>query len=173
MHVCQTVNKELNWISRHYRDILLYCVIHCYILMKCRILMQKNCLKTSLLKKKCNNYLTVLKKKILYLVPVAKQLSYYTAGSCFRGFEEGPLTFAPTYKYDPGTQIYDSSPKQRTPSYTDRILYKHRRGTDSGSIACVTYASVPDICTSDHKPVWGLYRCPVRPGIDTWALTDC
>lgn len=42
----------------------------------------------------------------------------------FRGFQEGPLTFAPTYKYDPGTETFDSSAKQRTPSYTDRILFK-------------------------------------------------
>lgn len=45
-------------------------------------------------------------------------------GLVFRGFQEGPLTFAPTYKYDPGTEMFDSSAKQRTPSYTDRILFK-------------------------------------------------
>jgi len=45
-------------------------------------------------------------------------------GLAFRGFQEGPLIFAPTYKYDPGTEIFDTSAKQRTPSYTDRILFK-------------------------------------------------
>lgn len=45
-------------------------------------------------------------------------------GLVFREFQEGPLTFAPTYKYDPGTEMFDSSAKQRTPSYTDRILFK-------------------------------------------------
>lgn len=88
-------------------------------------------------------------------------------GSVFRGFEEGPLTFAPTYKYDPGTQTFDSSHKQRTPSYTDRILYKCKRNGENGTLECLEYTSVPSVCTSDHKPVWGLYKCSVRPGIDT------
>lgn len=48
----------------------------------------------------------------------------WSIGMVFRGFEEGPITFKPTYKYDPGTQMFDTSQKQRTPSYTDRILYK-------------------------------------------------
>lgn len=37
----------------------------------------------------------------------------------------------------------------------------------TSSIECLTYCSVPSVCTSDHKPVWGLYRCTIRPGIDT------
>lgn len=37
----------------------------------------------------------------------------------------------------------------------------------SSSIECLTYCSVPSVCTSDHKPVWGLYKCSIRPGIDT------
>uniref|UniRef100_A0A0A9YTE5 phosphoinositide 5-phosphatase n=2 Tax=Lygus hesperus TaxID=30085 RepID=A0A0A9YTE5_LYGHE len=90
-------------------------------------------------------------------------------GSILRGFEEGPLTFAPSYKYDPGTSTYDTSSKQRTPSYTDRILYKSKRNTDA-AIECIAYSSVPSVSTSDHKPVWGLYKCPIRPGIDTIPL---
>ncbi|XP_014276357.1 inositol polyphosphate 5-phosphatase E [Halyomorpha halys] len=89
-------------------------------------------------------------------------------GCALRGFEEGPLTFPPSYKYDPGTQIYDTSSKQRTPSYTDRILYKSRR-KDEG-IECLAYSSVQSVSTSDHKPVWGLYKVSIRPGIDTIPL---
>lgn len=89
-------------------------------------------------------------------------------GSVFRDFEEGPITFPPTYKYDPGTQMFDSSHKQRTPAYTDRILYKCRSGR--GVLQCLLYSSAPSICTSDHKPVWGLYSSAVRPGIDTIPL---
>lgn len=37
----------------------------------------------------------------------------------------------------------------------------------TSSIECLTYCSVPSVCTSDHKPVWGLYKCSIRPGIDT------
>ena len=99
-------------------------------------------------------------------------------GSIFREFEEGPITFPPTYKYDPGTQRFDTSHKQRAPAYTDRILFKSKgssRRRDSSSstsaepLECLMYTSVPSICTSDHKPVWGLYRSTVRPGIDTWV----
>ena len=38
----------------------------------------------------------------------------------FRGFKEHPIGFRPTYKYDPGTDDFDTSSKQRIPSYTDR-----------------------------------------------------
>ncbi|XP_008554493.1 inositol polyphosphate 5-phosphatase E isoform X1 [Microplitis demolitor] len=106
-------------------------------------------------------------------------------GSVLRGFEEAPITFPPTYKYDPGTQTFDSSSKQRAPAYTDRILYKgkgHTRGyirrvsqdnthsNKDGNIECLVYDSVPSICTSDHKPVWGVFKTTVRPGIDTIPL---
>ncbi|XP_011337674.2 inositol polyphosphate 5-phosphatase E isoform X3 [Ooceraea biroi] len=102
-----------------------------------------------------------------------------------RGFEEAPITFPPTYKYDPGTQNFDSSNKQRTPAYTDRILFKgkgHTRGYirrvshetasshKDGVIECLVYDSVPSICTSDHKPVWGVFKTTLRPGIDTIPL---
>ncbi|XP_019699322.1 inositol polyphosphate 5-phosphatase E isoform X1 [Harpegnathos saltator] len=106
-------------------------------------------------------------------------------GAVLRGFEEAPIIFPPTYKYDPGTQNFDSSSKQRTPAYTDRILFKgkgHTRGYirrvnhDSanshkdGTIECLIYDSVPSICTSDHKPVWGVFKTILRPGIDTIPL---
>nr|XP_012137707.1 PREDICTED: 72 kDa inositol polyphosphate 5-phosphatase isoform X1 [Megachile rotundata] len=107
-------------------------------------------------------------------------------GAVLRGFEEAPITFPPTYKYDPGTQIFDSSSKQRTPAYTDRILFKGKGHTKAyirrvshessssykdGIIECLVYDSVPSICTSDHKPVWGVFKTTVRPGIDTIPLS--
>ena len=46
-------------------------------------------------------------------------------GTILRGFKEHPIQFRPTYKYDPGTDNFDTSSKQRIPSYTDRIVYKH------------------------------------------------
>ncbi|XP_049546823.1 inositol polyphosphate 5-phosphatase E [Anopheles darlingi] len=110
-------------------------------------------------------------------------------GAAFRGFREARITFPPTYKYDPGTQRFDSSSKQRAPAYTDRILYKfkplpattvHRRGSNvpPGSkishppspVKCLAYDSVQSITSSDHKPVWALFRNTIRPGIDTVPL---
>ena len=41
-------------------------------------------------------------------------------------FTEAPLNFYPTYKFDFNSEAYDSSPKQRIPSWTDRILYLDR-----------------------------------------------
>jgi hypothetical protein len=38
--------------------------------------------------------------------------------------EESVVQFPPTYKFDEGTDTYDSGPKHRTPSWTDRILVK-------------------------------------------------
>lgn len=45
----------------------------------------------------------------------------------FRGFIEGNLDFAPTYKYDLFSEDYDTSEKCRTPAWTDRILWKRRK----------------------------------------------
>lgn len=53
------------------------------------------------------------------------------SGEVFRGFQEAPITFPPTYKFDLGSQTYDTSSKNRTPSYTDRILFKMRRSSKS------------------------------------------
>jgi hypothetical protein len=36
---------------------------------------------------------------------------------CMENLMEGPLNFRPTYKYDEGCDVYDTSKKQRTPSW--------------------------------------------------------
>jgi hypothetical protein len=39
-------------------------------------------------------------------------------------WREEKILFKPTYKFDQGSDIYDTSKKRRTPSWTDRILLK-------------------------------------------------
>ena len=44
------------------------------------------------------------------------------------GWREGLIDFLPTYKYDVGSVgVFDSSEKQRAPSWCDRILYRTRK----------------------------------------------
>lgn len=43
--------------------------------------------------------------------------------SVFAGYSEGPLVFRPTYKYDNNSDAYDTSEKQRVPSWTGRTKH--------------------------------------------------
>ncbi|XP_005625165.1 phosphatidylinositol polyphosphate 5-phosphatase type IV isoform X1 [Canis lupus baileyi] len=88
-------------------------------------------------------------------------------GSIFKGFQEPDIHFLPSYKFDIGKDSYDTTSKQRTPSYTDRVMYRSRH---KGDICPVRYSSCPGIKTSDHRPVYGLFRVKVRPGRDNIPL---
>jgi endonuclease/exonuclease/phosphatase family metal-dependent hydrolase len=78
-------------------------------------------------------------------------------GFRLRSFNESPITFAPTYKYDVGTDNYDSSEKHRSPAWCDRILY---RGV--GRIKQVNYRRHDSIRASDHRPVSGVFKMRVK-----------
>jgi hypothetical protein len=76
-------------------------------------------------------------------------------GRVLQGFQEGPYNFAPTFKVkrfrefaegESGTVHRD----YRIPSYCDRILWKSRLPR---TIAQLFQTSVPEVTTSDHKPV--------------------
>ncbi|XP_039619796.1 phosphatidylinositol polyphosphate 5-phosphatase type IV isoform X1 [Polypterus senegalus] len=88
-------------------------------------------------------------------------------GSVFKGFNEAVIQFPPTYKFDTGCDIYDSTTKQRIPSYTDRVLYKSRHKDD---IKVVKYGCCSTIKTSDHRPVMGMFQVKLRPGRDNIPL---
>ncbi|XP_055345476.1 phosphatidylinositol polyphosphate 5-phosphatase type IV-like [Paramacrobiotus metropolitanus] len=83
------------------------------------------------------------------------QLSRYKMATTLRDFHEAPIDFLPTYKYDPRSHAYDTSRKQRIPSYTDRILSRSGPG---GMLVCRMYGSTRNVVTSDHKPVFGLFE---------------
>lgn len=73
-----------------------------------------------------------------------------------RAFQELPITFAPTYKYDVGTDTYDTSDKKRSPAWCDRILY---RGGDR--IEQLNYDR-HEVRISDHRPVTGSFQINVK-----------
>ncbi|KAI0677390.1 DNase I-like protein [Trametes maxima] len=73
----------------------------------------------------------------------------------FEGHQEGPLLFRPTYKYDLGTDNYDTSEKLRIPAWTDRVLFK-------GNNLDLAVYSRADLRGSDHRPVFAIFRAEVR-----------
>lgn len=77
-------------------------------------------------------------------------------GFRLRAFREQPITFAPTYKYDVGTDKYDTSEKKRSPAWCDRLLY---RGL--GRIKQTEYRR-HEVRVSDHRPVTGRFRIRVK-----------
>lgn len=50
------------------------------------------------------------------------------ARAVFIGYEEGPILFNPTYRYNVGTDTYDSSEKMRIPAWTGELLEDHWAG---------------------------------------------
>lgn len=73
-----------------------------------------------------------------------------------RFLNELPIEFAPTYKYDVGTDTYDTSEKRRAPAWCDRILY---RGPDR--IRQMTYQR-HEVRVSDHRPVTGTFDIVIK-----------
>ena len=79
------------------------------------------------------------------------------AGNTFHNFVEAPVNFAPTYKYQPGTDKYErrEDKKKRLPAWCDRIQW-----TGAG-VDCLQYDRA-ELNVSDHKPVYGLYRLQAK-----------
>lgn len=81
-------------------------------------------------------------------------------GSIFKGFQEPDIHFLPSYKFDIGKDSYDTSSKQRTPSYT-----------------VSTAAPEPGLGTRsvcEQCPSWGpLGAAHAGPGWDSARARDC
>lgn len=76
----------------------------------------------------------------------------------FRGFSEGPLTFLPTYKYDPRTDEYDSSEKRRSPAWCDRVLWRSRV---PGRVHQLHYQRY-EANVSDHRPISAAFKVTIK-----------
>ncbi|XP_023648329.2 inositol polyphosphate 5-phosphatase K-like [Paramormyrops kingsleyae] len=99
-------------------------------------------------------------------------------------FQEAPLSFRPTYKYDLFSDTYDTSGKKRKPAWTDRVLWRLRPkapptpkeggvgvcgGPQEEEDAKFLFKVVQDVYTccmeyscSDHKPVIGTFSLELQ-----------
>ncbi|POY70256.1 hypothetical protein BMF94_6841 [Rhodotorula taiwanensis] len=66
-----------------------------------------------------------------------------------RDFREAKIDFEPTYKYDHFSTRYDTSEKQRIPSWCDRVLWHNDKEDD---VRCLFYRRY-EADMSDHRPV--------------------
>ncbi|EMP34624.1 Neurogenic locus notch like protein 1 [Chelonia mydas] len=111
-----------------------------------------------------------LEKDLSKLLQYDQLIKEMNDGAIFKGFQEAAIHFRPSYKFDIGQDSYDTTSKQRTPSYTDRVIYRSRHKDD---IHAVKYSSCSVVKTSDHRPVYGLFRVKVRPGRDKSVTCLC
>ncbi|CAH0490580.1 unnamed protein product [Peronospora farinosa] len=87
-------------------------------------------------------------------------------GMVLKGFEEGALSFPPTYKFQAGTSVYEKRPekKLRAPAWCDRILWKAKNPSD---VKLCSYNSVPALEMSDHKPVHAFFDVQVKYQVES------
>ncbi len=114
------------------------------------------------------DYSTIIEKieqnDLMNLLEYDQLLNEMKTNKIFHNFQEGIITFPPTYKFQPGTLLYDNRPgkKIREPAWCDRILY---RNNPEHQVKQICYKRA-DYTMSDHLPVFALYECDVKV-IDT------
>ncbi|KAF4555326.1 SacI-like domain-containing protein 2 [Elsinoe fawcettii] len=73
-------------------------------------------------------------------------------GKTFPHYSEARIMFPPTYKFNNGTDEYDTSEKARIPAWCDRILSK------GDNLRQLDYDDAP-LRFSDHRPVYATFQC--------------
>lgn len=86
-------------------------------------------------------------------------------GRVFQGWEEGRLDFPPTYKYQPGTDMYEQRPdkKLRAPAWCDRVLWLTK---DPSYLTQLNYTR-SELNVSDHKPVMSTFVATIKDVIQS------
>ncbi|XP_063773725.1 synaptojanin-2 isoform X2 [Pseudophryne corroboree] len=107
-----------------------------------------------------------------------------SCGKIFKDFYEGTIHFGPTYKYDIGSEAYDTSEKCRTPAWTDRVLWWRKKlpfEKSAGDLnlldndldfstrirhtwtpGALMYYGRAEIPASDHRPVLAIVEVEVQ-----------
>uniref|UniRef100_A0A8C6V2H7 Synaptojanin-2 n=1 Tax=Naja naja TaxID=35670 RepID=A0A8C6V2H7_NAJNA len=107
-----------------------------------------------------------------------------SSGKIFKDFHEGTINFGPTYKYDVGSEAYDTSDKCRTPAWTDRVLWWRKKlpidktagqvslldsdlsaETKVGPIwspGALMYYGRAELQASDHRPVLAIVEVEIQ-----------
>ncbi|NXJ01793.1 SYNJ2 protein, partial [Psophia crepitans] len=107
-----------------------------------------------------------------------------SSGKIFKDFHEGTINFGPTYKYDVGSEAYDTSDKCRTPAWTDRVLWWRKKlpfektageinllDSDVNAETKVRHTWTPgalmyygraELQASDHRPVLAIVEVEVQ-----------
>lgn len=70
-----------------------------------------------------------------------------------------PPPFWPTYKFDPNSNDYDTSEKNRIPAWCDRILH---RSSSASQVCTRSYTSWPNVTISDHRPISAVFDVKVK-----------
>lgn len=82
----------------------------------------------------------------------------FNRGFRLRLFQEGPIDFIPTYKYDPRTDEFDTSLKKRIPAWCDRVLWR----VLNNSRAVQTQYRRWEANISDHRPISAVFDLTVK-----------
>ena len=82
----------------------------------------------------------------------------------FVGFQEAPIKFKQSYKYNRFSNEMDTTKKARGPAWCDRILFKSIG--NSNYISCKEYNINTELLMSDHRPIYGIFE------IKTWTSNN-
>ena len=101
-----------------------------------------------------------------YLLSKDQLIEERQSGRSFKEFVEADISFQPTYKFQPGTNLYEKRPdkKRRFPAWCDRILWKKGklRTSHINDVKCLKYECSMNQVMSDHKPVYAFIEFMVN-----------